>query len=1110
MKKILLILTLALCTPMTFAQTLPSYVSADGLVGYWPFNGNANDESGNGNNGIVTGALLSSDRDLNANSCYNFNVNNWTWGSGGDEIYIPFNSSFNSSSISVSTWFMKTSDGTQGQGLTIINRFQYGYSNPDGETFLLRMEPPNQYAIEADILSAGTNINDQSGIANLGPYIQLNTWTHAVFTFDGFILKLYINGVLISSNSSSGFSLNTNGNSGISIGVSDQANGHWGPFDGKIDDIGIWNRALTQEEITLLYTATPAPEEVAIGTQTWTTKNLDIATYSDGTTIPEVQNLQEWASLTTGAWCYYNNDPINGNTYGKLYNWYAVAGIWNEASKTDTTLRKSLVPIDWHVPSDDEWTTLIDYLGGIGVNGKMKETGTSHWLSPNQDATNSSGFTGLPGGVRQPQGSFGYINYDGWWWSSSESDKSDAWFCNLYYYGGTADKSANNKASGFSVRCVKNTTSSPIASGQTFCGAATVASLVATGTDLKWYATETGGTALVSDVALASGKYYVSQTLNTIESDRSAVTVSINEVQITASATVVCRGEVPIISIITNQASNILINPGDRNQAIHGSSFEYSLNTPTQNWQTEIGIWNTGYLPFVGINTGALPNSTYWPLGTTCYLRKQIDLTNYDLSTIHWNIAVDNGYTLYVNGNPVSNSFEGGPAIEWEYQGTFQSNMLHSGINNIAIKIVDDGAGAASFNFLMKGEPVSPTYLWSTGETTATINPSPTATTTYWCDVTFNGVKCRKEITINVYSSTSAPTAVAQTLCTASTVANLVATGTDLKWYALESGETALASDVALVSGTYYVSQTINGCESKRTAVAVSVNDTQITASATMVSSGTAVRLNVNNLNATSSLIESFSMNMFQPFNHITPLLEKNNNYILKASGTVGFAGNINSQDAAYQYNWFGSPLTPYPFLDSTHLWWYINGSNQYRPDNNMYSSDHIYYFSFTGNGSPLQLSWTDNPYSDNSGQLNFELIKVDNTTYRWSTGETTATINPTPSQTTTYWCDVTINGATCRKEITINVGDLGTEENTIDLKIKVYPNPTSQLLYVSHPEQKNFSIRITDLSGKQMYSGTITTAIPLDIAKYPQGMYLVSIGNAATKKKSTYKIIKK
>ena len=177
MKKILLILTLALCTPMTFAQTLPSYVSADGLVGYWPFNGNANDESGNGNNGIVTGALLSSDRDLNANSCYNFNVNNWTWGSGGDEIYIPFNSSFNSSSISVSTWFMKTSDGTQGQGLTIINRFQYGYSNPDGETFLLRMEPPNQYAIEADILSAGTNINDQSGIANLGPYIQLNTWT---------------------------------------------------------------------------------------------------------------------------------------------------------------------------------------------------------------------------------------------------------------------------------------------------------------------------------------------------------------------------------------------------------------------------------------------------------------------------------------------------------------------------------------------------------------------------------------------------------------------------------------------------------------------------------------------------------------------------------------------------------------------------------------------------------------------------------------------------------------------------------------------------------------------------------------------------------------------
>ena len=266
MKKKLLFFSLF--TINVLMAQVPSYVPTNGLVGYWPFNGNANDASGSGNNGVVTGATLTADRAQNSNSCYNFNVNNWSWGSGGDEIYIPFNNSFNSTNITVSSWFMKTSNGTQNQGLTIIKRFEYGYSNPNGQTWGVDLDYGSNPFMRTFILQASAQ-NNQQNILVMGSQIALNTWYNVVFSFDGQNLKQYINGVLFSSNNLSGFSLNTNGNSGISIGVSDQANGHWSPFDGKIDDIGIWNRALTQAEITGLYTTlgttqTEAVNQIAI------------------------------------------------------------------------------------------------------------------------------------------------------------------------------------------------------------------------------------------------------------------------------------------------------------------------------------------------------------------------------------------------------------------------------------------------------------------------------------------------------------------------------------------------------------------------------------------------------------------------------------------------------------------------------------------------------------------------------------------------------------------------------------------------------------------------------------------------------------------------------
>jgi len=208
----------------------------------------------------------------------------------------------------------------------------------------------------------------------------------------------------------------------------------------------------------VLINQTTYGQEVTIGSQIWQTTNLDVNTYSDATVIPQVTDPTAWANLTTGAWCYYNNDPANGAIYGKLYNWYAVAGIYDAASASNPALRKKLALNGWHVPTDAEWSTLTDFLDGANVaGGKMKETGTAHWISPNQNANNSSGFTGLPGGRRWVNGTFDIIGYYGLWWSSSEDGTANALNRALSFGHGSADNSFDgNKTFGFSVRCLKD------------------------------------------------------------------------------------------------------------------------------------------------------------------------------------------------------------------------------------------------------------------------------------------------------------------------------------------------------------------------------------------------------------------------------------------------------------------------------------------------------------------------------------------------------------------------------------------------------------------------------------------------------------------------------
>jgi uncharacterized protein (TIGR02145 family) len=225
-----------------------------------------------------------------------------------------------------------------------------------------------------------------------------------------------------------------------------------------------------------------AQQTVVIGSQVWMTKNLDVVTFRNGDTIPQAKTDAEWEAAGENmqpAWCYYNNDLKNGTKYGKLYNGYAVYD------------PRGIAPLGYHIPTNAEWTILIDYLGGKNVAGK-KMKNTSGWYSygskscPNcvdwnaeyrkkvpchtckdtrrVDAsigTNSSGFSGLPGGSRFPNGLFFGIGAVGDWWSTTENHYKDFYYRSLYFnsfdgYVVITSGFPVSKSSGYSVRCLKD------------------------------------------------------------------------------------------------------------------------------------------------------------------------------------------------------------------------------------------------------------------------------------------------------------------------------------------------------------------------------------------------------------------------------------------------------------------------------------------------------------------------------------------------------------------------------------------------------------------------------------------------------------------------------
>ncbi len=219
----------------------------------------------------------------------------------------------------------------------------------------------------------------------------------------------------------------------------------WCSNCGNEGEMQVYNGTRWTNMIGGIAASLPIPGVTICG-EVWMTKSLDVAFYRNGDPIPKVTDPASWASLTTGAYCYYNNDSAAyAAIYGKLYNWYAV----NDS--------RGLAPAGWHVPNQADLLALESCAGGASnAGGALKATGTSLWTSPNSGANNSTGFTALPAGSRNNSGIFFDVALFSYFWNAKEETSTTGRVNYLSYNNATNVTGALNKKFGFSVRCIKD------------------------------------------------------------------------------------------------------------------------------------------------------------------------------------------------------------------------------------------------------------------------------------------------------------------------------------------------------------------------------------------------------------------------------------------------------------------------------------------------------------------------------------------------------------------------------------------------------------------------------------------------------------------------------
>lgn|GEM_PF-683142 len=460
--------SLSLCTSL-FAQP-PAYVPTDGLMSWWPFNGNADDESGNGNHGSIIGVVDGiPDRAGSANSAIHMDQ------VGSGITLLPFGS-WLAGDRTVSFWF----------------RSQYnGPYTPWDEMRIMNYRPNclggNEQWLAFDITSGNTLRQGQGGGNGYteGSF-EPNTWTMVTSVKENGVGKLYLNAELAGIHSVFDDITQAGGTlaiSSASVCISGFAQNDT-RYRGDLDDVGVWTRALSASEIADLFqggNAMPTshscgaanvhnPEveygtmtdqdgnhykTVQVGEQVWMAENLMVDHFRNGDVIPEIPASGGiWNGTSSPASCWFNDDRAAfACPYGKMYNWY-VAGD-----------NRNVCPAGWRVPSSADFETLVNTLGA-SAGGKMKSQGIQYWTGGNLGGSNASGFSGLPAGTRW-QDSYGELGILAHYWTSTSDMEGqvNSTLVRLHYDGTGLDFFTWDNRRGEAIRCIQDNTSTGILQG---------------------------------------------------------------------------------------------------------------------------------------------------------------------------------------------------------------------------------------------------------------------------------------------------------------------------------------------------------------------------------------------------------------------------------------------------------------------------------------------------------------------------------------------------------------------------------------------------------------------------------------------------------------------
>jgi hypothetical protein len=1000
MKKVLIVFSLIIFIKLNLNAQLPSYVPSNGLVGWWPFNGNANDESGNTNNGTVNGATLTTDRFGNVNKAYSFS------GSANDKINfnLPNNISNN---FTVLIWVKPNRSINV---LTESNVCPAGVSVPLANSNQNWAIYPHQIG-NPNIGSGGISVGDNgimSAEHGINILVSRHSYTSSLQSFICVALVyrtdsnfLYVNGVPVRSKAVHCVGSNKTISQNLQLG----GNLYSPSFFGIIDELGIWNRALSQQEITNLYNS--------CSTQAPTGNNLQ--TFCNSATLSNLSvtgtSIKWYASSTGGAQLPANTALVNGTTYYAsqtingceslnrlpvkvVINNVQIVSNSNAICSGDT----AKLSINLNIAQDSIYT-----IGSVGPAGGFvfydKGNNSNGWryleAAPSniQNSSWGCGDTSIPGATSLSVGSGlnntnAIINtcvnsniaakrcldhsvngYDDWflpsqnefaqiyqnlilnnlgnfnvgpipsrgtlyWTSTQLTAASGSHFClecggNFYQYSkiyelyvrpirrfsssatiasylwSTGATTANINVTpstttqywvdittnGVTCRKFITITVNPVslpsgATIQTFCNSATLSNLSVTGTNIKWYASSTGGAQLSSNTALVNGNtYYASQTINGCESKRIAVKAIINNAQIVSNANTICSGDTAKLSINLNMTQDSIYAIGSVGPA--GGFVFYDKGNNSNGWRYLEAAPNFHSGPNVGVgcyctnilntsnNVGSgFQNSLNWKNNGCLTFLNTYSFGGYnnwflpskdELNLMYLNLKQNNVGNFqnspYWTSSPASYGscgIDGGVWVQ-NFSNGSQYSEYRSGY-----------AGAGYIHLVHQFAPsdINATYSWSTGATTANINVTPSTTTQYWVDITTNGVACRKFVTIAVNPTPSTPTGnSSQRLCAGAKLSDVIVSGTNIQWYNTPTGGVSLSSSNNLINGnTYYATQLLNGCQSSsRFAVTVSLNNPSISATSMEICEGDSTKLmamDSNNLIAVNNKIVEFSNNV--------------------------------------------------------------------------------------------------------------------------------------------------------------------------------------------------------------------------------------------------------